>query len=241
MSSYRVADIYGLDEDRVNVIPNGIDPLDLQPVDDLARLRLSFAQPGERLVLLIGRLVYEKGFQLALDALPGLIDRLGDVRFLVAGSGTHEEQLRAQAAELGLDAHGTFLGWIGDDVLHSLYRIADLCVVPSIYEPFGLVALEAMASGCPCIVADTGGLREIVPEDERVGLRFNGGDAEHLATMAERLLTDEELRDRLVAEASEHVLTFDWADVARQVAGVYAEVTSVPGASASAQSAGRSV
>ena len=62
--------------------------------------------------------------------------------------------------------HGTFLGWIGDDVLHSLYRIADVCVVPSIYEPFGLVALEAMASGCPCIVADTGGLREVVPHDE---------------------------------------------------------------------------
>ena len=70
--------------------------------------------------------------------------------------------------------HGTFLGWIGDDVLHSLYRIADLCVVPSLYEPFGIVALEAMASGVPCIVADTGGLREVVPNFE-VGLRFRGG------------------------------------------------------------------
>ena len=219
-----VADVYGLEESRISVIPNGIDPLDLQPVDDLERLRAQFAAPGERLVLLVGRLVYEKGFQLALEALPGLIERLGDVRFLVAGSGTHEQELRAQARELGLDAHGTFLGWIGDDVLHSLYRIADLCVIPSIYEPFGLVALEAMASGCPCIVADTGGLREIVPEDQRVGLRFNGGDPEHLATMVERLLTDEPLRDRLVAEASEHVLRFDWADVARQTAAVYAEL-----------------
>ena len=91
--------------------------------------------------------------------------------------------------------HGTFLGWIGDDVLHSLYRIADLCVVPSIYEPFGLVALEAMASGCPCIVADTGGLREVVPARRGVGLRFNGGDAEHLGVMIERVLTDDELRD----------------------------------------------
>jgi glycogen(starch) synthase len=219
-----VADIYGLEESRVTVIPNGIDPLDLQPVDDLDRLRAQFAAPDERLVVLVGRLVYEKGFQLALEALPGLIERLGDVRFLVAGSGTHEQELRSQAAELGLDAHGTFLGWIGDDVLHSLYRIADLCVVPSIYEPFGLVALEAMASGCPCIVADTGGLREIVPEDERVGLRFNGGDAEHLATMVERLLTDDPLRDRLVAEASEHVLRFDWADVARQTSALYAQL-----------------
>jgi glycogen(starch) synthase len=223
-----VADVYGLEESRVTVIPNGIDPLDLQPVDDLDRLRAQFAAPDERLVVLVGRLVYEKGFQLALEALPGLVERLGDVRFLVAGSGTHEQELRRQAAELGLDAHGTFLGWIGDDVLHSLYRIADLCVVPSIYEPFGLVALEAMASGCPCIVADTGGLREIVPEDERVGLRFNGGDPEHLAVMVERLLTDDALRERLVVEASEHVLSFDWADVARQTAALYAQLGRAP-------------
>jgi glycogen(starch) synthase len=219
-----VADVYGLEEDRVTVIPNGIDPLDLQPVDDLEHLRARFAAPDERLIVLVGRLVYEKGFQLALEALPGLIERLGDVRFLVAGSGTHEQELRDQASELGLDPHGTFLGWIGDDVLHSLYRIADLCVVPSLYEPFGLVALEAMASGCPCIVADTGGLREIVPEDDRVGLRFNGGDAEHLEAMVERLLTDDPLRERLVAEASEHVLRFDWGDVARQTAAIYHEL-----------------
>ncbi|MFL5875492.1 MAG: glycosyltransferase family 4 protein [Solirubrobacteraceae bacterium] len=222
-----VADISGLEEQHVSVIPNGIDPADLEPVADLGRLRAQFAAPDERLVVLVGRLVYEKGFQLALDALPGLIERLGNMRFLVAGSGTHEAQLREQASELGLMEHGTFLGWIGDDVLHSLYRIADLCVVPSLYEPFGLVALEAMASGCPCIVADTGGLREIVPSDERVGLRFNGGDAEHLEAMVERLLTDDVLRDRLVAEASEHVLGFDWVDVARQTAGIYADVARV--------------
>ena len=222
-SSYmreHVADIYGLEERRIAVIPNGIDPTELVPVDDLDRLRAKFAAPDERLVLLVGRLVYEKGFQLALEALPGLIERLGDVRFIVAGSGTHEAELRKQASELGLDEHGTFLGWIGDDVLHSLYRIADLTVVPSIYEPFGLVALEAMASGCPCLVADTGGLREVVP-NESVGLRFRSRDPESLGTMAERLLADVELRERLVAEAQEHVLTFDWADVARQVAAVY--------------------
>jgi glycogen(starch) synthase len=222
-----VADVYGLEEQRVSVVPNGIDPADLEPVADLDRLRAQFAAPDQRLVILVGRLVYEKGFQLALDALPGLIERLGNVRFLVAGSGTHEAQLREQAAQLGLMEYGTFLGWIGDDALHSLYRIADLCVVPSLYEPFGLVALEAMASGCPCIVADTGGLREIVPSDERVGLRFNGGDAEHLEAMVERLLTDDVLRNRLVAEASEHVLRFDWIDVAGQTAGIYADVARV--------------
>jgi glycogen(starch) synthase len=218
----QVADIFGVPDDKVEVIPNGIDPEDLQPQDghELERLRRQFAAPDEKLVLLLGRLVYEKGFQLALEAMPSLIGRLPSTRFLVAGSGTHERELRRQAAELGLMEHGTFLGWIGDDVLHSLYRIADVCVVPSIYEPFGLVALEAMASGCPCIVADTGGLREVVPHEE-AGLRFRARDPVALGEMVERLLSDQGLRERLIAEASEHVLRFDWADVAERTAAVY--------------------
>jgi glycogen(starch) synthase len=218
-----VADVFGIDEERIVVAPNGIDPGDLQPVQDLASLRARFARPDEKLVLLVGRLVYEKGFQHALEALAGpdgVIARVGGVRFLVAGSGTHEWELKDQARRLGLTEHGTFMGWIGDDVLHSLYRIADLTVVPSIYEPFGLVALEAMASGCPCIVADTGGLREVVP-NERVGLRFQAKDPRSLGRMVERVLTDDALRDRLVAEASEHVLRFDWSDVARQTLSAY--------------------
>ena len=217
-----VADVFAIPAANVTAIANGIDPSDLQPVADLPRLRARYARPDERLILLVGRLVYEKGFHLALDALPGLVERLGNVRFLIAGSGTAEQELKAQAERLGLMEHGSFVGWTGDDELHSLYRIADLCLVPSIYEPFGLVALEAMASGCPCIVADTGGLREVVPGGGRVGLRFRPKDSKALGRMAEQLLTDDALRDRLVAEAREHVLRFDWADVARQTAAVYA-------------------
>ena len=217
-----VAEVFGIDEERVTVVPNGVDPGDLQPVADLPRLRARYAAPDQRLVLLVGRLVYEKGFHLALDALPGVIERLGNVRFLVAGSGTAERELKAQGRRLGLDRHGDFLGWIDDAMLHSLYAIADLCVIPSLYEPFGLVALEAMASGCPCIVADTGGLREVVPGGERVGLRFRARDSDSLAAMMEKILSDDVLRDRLVAEASEHILRFDWGDVARRTAEVYA-------------------
>jgi glycogen(starch) synthase len=222
----QIADIFGIEEEKVAVIPNGIDPGDLQPHDGpaLARLRREFAAPEERLVLLIGRLVYEKGFQLALQAMPALIERCPSTRFLVAGSGTHEVELRRQAADLGLMEHGSFLGWIGDDVLHSLYRIADVCVVPSIYEPFGLVALEAMASGCPCIVADTGGLREVVPHEE-AGLRFRARDPEALVDVATRVLSDDELGRRLVAEAYEHVRRFDWFDVAERTSALYAQLT----------------
>src|SRR5262249_19330161 len=207
----------GVEEAGGTVTPNGAAPGDLQPQDpqELWRLRSEFAGPDEKLVLLVGRLVYEKGFQLALEAMPRLIEEAPGTRFLVAGSGTHEEELHRQAEELGLMDHGTFLGWIGDDVLHSLYRISDLTVVPSIYEPVGLVALEAMASGCPCIVADTGGLREVVPHEE-VGLRFRARDPEALAEVAVRVLCDDKLGRRLVAEAYEHLRRFDWADVAEQ-------------------------
>ncbi len=224
----QIADIFAVDEARISVIPNGIDPDDLPASDEaeLRRLRSEFAQPDEKLVLLIGRLVYEKGFQLALEAMPRVIAEASGTRFLVAGSGTHEEELRRQADELGLLDHGSFLGWIGDDVLHTLYRIADVCVVPSIYEPFGLVALEAMASGCPCIVADTGGLREVVPDDA-AGLRFEARDPEALADVAVRVLTEPELRARLIAEAHEHVLSFDWTDVAKRTEAVYAELSGV--------------
>ena len=220
-----VADAFGIAAGACPVIPNGIDPTDLQPVADLPRLRAQFARPDEKLVLLVGRLVYEKGFHLALDALPRLIERLGGVRFLVAGSGTAEAELKAQARELGLMEHGTFIGWTGDDVLHSLYRIADLCLVPSIYEPFGLVALEAMASGCPLHRRRH---RRAARGRARPGSASACASApatpSSLARMAQKLLTDDALRDRLVAQAREHVLQFDWADVARQTAAVYDEL-----------------
>ena len=218
----QVVDVFGVPPGAVEVIPNGIDPEELQPHDDteLQRLRSEFAKPDEKLILLVGRLVYEKGFQDALDALPEIIERLPDTRFVVAGSGTHEEELKRQAEDLGLMRHGTFVGWIGDDVLHSLYRIADVCVVPSIYEPFGLVALEAMASSCPCIVADTGGLREVVPHDE-VGLRFHARDPKSLAEMTIRVLEDAELCRRLTAEAFRHLRRFEWGDMAERTEAVY--------------------
>jgi glycogen(starch) synthase len=221
-----VARVFGVSPLRITVIPNGIDPRDLEPVaPDLDALRRRFAEPDQLLVLLVGRLVYEKGFHLALDALAPLTKSLGNVRFVVAGTGTAETELKRQSRRLGLTRHGTFLGWIGDDMLHSLYRIADLCIVPSIYEPFGLVALEAMASGCLCVVADTGGLREVVPGDGTVGLRFPSRDSAALRDVLEQVLTDDRTRAQLVAEAREHVLRFDWVEVARSTQAVYRQMT----------------
>jgi glycogen(starch) synthase len=217
-----VSSVFGIRSSEVTVIPNGIDPRDLEPVvADLPALRARYARPGERLVLLVGRLVYEKGFHLALDALAPVVKGLGDVRFVVAGTGTAEAELKQQARRLGLRRYGSFVGWVGDDMLHSLYRVAEVVIVPSIYEPFGLVALEAMASGCLCVVADTGGLREVVPDDGTVGVRFPSRNANALGAILERFLTDDDARAQVVAEARDHVLQFDWAEVARRTLEVY--------------------
>ena len=153
----------------------------------------------------------------------GAAAKYGDVRFVVAGTGTAEAELKKQARRLGLTKYGKFLGWVGDDMLHSLYRVSDVCLVPSIYEPFGLVALEAMASGCLCVVADTGGLREVVPGDGSVGLRFRSRDSDSLGEILDDVLADDERRQRVVAAAREHVLQFDWASVAAATLELYAD------------------
>jgi glycogen synthase len=221
-----VNQVFRVAKRKITTIQNGIDPADLEPVEpvNLHELRARFAAPDEKLILLVGRLVYEKGFHLALEALKPVIRRQGNVRFVVCGTGTAEADLKEQARKLGLMKHGSFIGWTGDDMLHSLYEVADLCVVPSIYEPFGLVALEAMASGCLCLVADTGGLREVVPDDGTAALRFQARDPKSLARMLEKMLTDEDLRERLIAEAREHVLDFDWSEVAAETAAVYEDL-----------------
>ncbi len=216
-----VEEVFGLDPARVRAIPNGID---MAPV----RRPVAPSDPGrdaaaERLVLLAGRLVYEKGFQVALDALPALHERVpGGVRIAVAGSGPYAEELRERAKALGFDGRVAFLGWTGDDELHDLYAAADVCAVPSLFEPFGLVALEAMAAGCPVVAADTGGLREVVPDG--TGLRVRPGDPAGLAGALERVLADAALRARLVRAASAHAARFRWDDAARRTARVYDEV-----------------
>ena len=242
-SSYmreHVADIYGLEESRVNVISNGIDPSELVPVDDLDTLRARFAAPDERLVLLVGRLVYEKGFQLALEALPGLIERAGQ-RPLSRRRLGHRARRSCANRPAGSASTTTAPSSAGS---------ATTCCTRSTASP---TSRWCPRSTSPSASWPSRPWRPAAPvswptragcarwyRTRTSGLRFRSRDPGSLATMAERLLTDEELRDRLVAEASEHVLSFDWADVARQVASVYSEVTRVPGASASARRAARS-
>lgn len=218
-----VCEVFGVAVEKLTAIPNGIDPLEIAAPSnvDLALARERYAQPDELLVLMVGRLVYEKGFHLALEALAAVIGRSPGVRYAVAGTGSAEADLHHQADAMRISGHGLFLGWVGDDSLHTLYRIADVCVVPSIYEPFGIVALEAMAGGCPCVVSDTGGLREIVPSDGAVGRRFRSGDAAALGDVLSAVLADRATRENLAVGARARAAQFDWVEVTRRTETVY--------------------
>ncbi len=240
-----VAAVFGVPRGAITTLPNGIDLAALvderarAPTADDGALRVRLAPDGERLVLLAGRLVHEKGFDLALDALAAIIrgpvnhDDPRAMRFVVAGAGPAEAELHAQSRRLGLDLHGRFLGWVDDETLHALYRVCDVCVVPSRYEPFGIVALEAMALGCACIVADTGGLREIVPGDETVGLRVPREDRHALTAALTRLLHDDGLRARIVERARHHVRDYGWTHVAGATAELLGACAQGPAPSSS--------
>ena len=213
--------IFELPASKQDVIPNGVDVHDYDRPDGLDELHDLRVEPGEKLIVYAGRLEYEKGVQTVLSAMPRVLERQ-PVRFYIAGVGTHMEALQEHTAALGLSDRVHFLGFVDEDELATFYRAADLAVVPSIYEPFGMVALETMASGTPCIAADTGGLRELVVHDG-TGLRFQPEDTVQLAEMILRLTTDRHLAHRLTVDARRMINeTFSWSTIARQTADVYA-------------------
>ena len=218
----QVRTLFGVPPAQLETIPNGVAVDELAPpVDEVRELRRTLADDDTHLVLFAGRLEYEKGVQTVLHALERLVEQVGAVRFLIAGVGTYSDELRRLVDELGLAHRVHFTGFLEERALRLHYAAADVAVAPSLYEPFGLVATEAMACGTPVVVSDTGGLREIVVDG--TGLTFPPQDAEQLASRIAEILTDRELAMRLVARGRERIRErYDWADVAARTAEAYA-------------------
>jgi glycogen synthase len=219
--------LFGLGGERTEVVRNGVDALRWQARPRaVAEARDRYAGPDGPLVSYAGRLVYEKGVQHLLAAVPALREQHPGLRVVIAGDGPYRPELEALATE-GV----TFAGFLTGHRLTALMGASDCYVVPSIYEPFGMVALEAAAAGTPVAVADTGGLAEIV-EHGVTGVKFAPGDPVSLAEAVGAVLADREYARRLARQARRRVREdFAWPAIAARTAAVYA--------AARAQDAGR--
>ncbi len=212
----------GADESRVVVVPNGVAPgtwTTTPAQQDEARAALGLTD--EPLLVLVGRLEHEKGAQDAVQALALLPD--SRAHLALVGDGARRDDLRRLADDLGLDQRVHLVGRVDDVRVAATVGAADVALVPSRYEPFGLVALEAMAAGTPVVASATGGLTDVVT-DGATGLAVPPAAPERLADAITRLLDDQALATRLTTQALSTVHErFGWAAVASATAAVYAD------------------
>jgi glycogen(starch) synthase len=214
---------YGLSRDRVTVIPNGVDVSVYEEEFDRAEFRKRFAWPEEKIVLFVGRLVYEKGVQTLISAIPKVLSRV-NAKFVVVGEGGMKDSLMRQVANMRLAHKIMFTGFLDEESLRKLYQIADVCVVPSLYEPFGITALEAMAAKTPLVASNTGGLSEIV-EHDKTGTKIFVGNVDSVAWGITRVLLDPGYANWIKLNAYQKTLeVYDWAKIAKQTKEYYEQI-----------------
>lgn len=227
-SNYMVSHVqwaFGLPTDKLIMVPNGVNTEVYEKTEnyDLTQFRIKFALPEERIVLFVGRLVFEKGVHVFVNAVPKVLEKI-NAKFIIVGNGYMKDQLAEIVKGMGLTHKVLFTGFVDDETLRKLQRCADVSVVPSLFEPFGIVALEAMAAKSPVVVSDTGGLSEIVNHDVD-GVKVYTGNPESLAWGITRVLTDQPYANRLRTNAHKKIREkYNWDKIAQQTKGIYETV-----------------
>lgn len=208
---------FELPPERIHRVPNGIDP--------------TWWSAGEwpdarpPLVLTWGRVQYEKGFQVLARAISTLRPRVAELECVIAGRGSYLPELQSQIDIEGVSDVVRLIGFVPDVKLRDLVHRAGCVVIPSLYEPFGIVALEALAGGAPLVAARTGGLAELI-EGTGAGLLFEPGSAADLATCIGRVLTDRRLADDMRSRGTALLAArYSWTAIAAATAGIYGGAT----------------
>jgi glycosyltransferase involved in cell wall biosynthesis len=227
-SNYMVEHVkwaFGLPPDKLVMIPNGVNAQIYTKNDkeNLAQFRSRYALPEEKIVLFVGRLVYEKGVHVLVNAAPKALEKT-NAKFIIVGNGYMKDQLSTLANGMGLAHKVLFTGFLDEEILRKLQRCADVSVVPSLFEPFGIVALEAMAAKSPVVVSDTGGLSEIVNHDVD-GVKVYTGNPDSLAWGINRVLTDEAYANTIRTNAYRKVQEkYNWDKIAQQTKAMYENI-----------------
>ncbi len=229
-SDYMVSHVqwaFGLPPDKLIMVPNGVNAETYAKYegDDLRGLRSRFALPSEKIVLFVGRLVYEKGVHVLVNAVQRVLQRV-NAKFVIVGNGYMKDQLSVLVKNMGLTHKVLFTGFLDEESLRKLQMCADVSVVPSLFEPFGIVALEAMAAKSPVVVSDTGGLSEIVEHDVS-GVKVYVNNPESLAWGITKVLTDEGYANWLRTNAHKKIQDkYNWDKIAQQTKTIYNNVLS---------------
>jgi glycosyltransferase involved in cell wall biosynthesis len=203
---------YGVPADRIRVVHNAIDrgqPLSRWTVEE-----------GDPLVLFAGRITRQKGPEYFVEAAARVAAEMPSVKFAVAGEGDRLRDMVARVAAHGLEARFLFTGFLPPEDLDRLYARADVYVMPSVSEPFGLTALEALRQGTPVILSRSAGVSEVV----RHALRVRFGDVDDLASKILAVLLYPPLRETLSSRGREEVQRLSWREAAWRCIGVYREL-----------------
>ena len=228
-SSYMVSHVrwaFGLPEDKLVMVPNGVDTEAYAKNSDLNSFRSRFALPEEKIVLFVGRLVYEKGVHVLVNAIPRVLDKV-NAKFIIVGNGYMKEQLSGIVKNMGFAHKVMFTGFIDDDTLRKLQKCADVSVVPSLFEPFGIVALEAMAARSPVVVSDTGGLSEIVDHD-MTGVKVYPDNPESLAWGITKVLLNDAYANLISTNAFQKIQEkYNWDKIAQQTETIYETILNI--------------
>ena len=213
---------FGLPWDKLIMVPNGVnyEVYSKYENEDLSSFRRRFALPDEKIVLFVGRLVYEKGVHVLVNAAQKILEK-ANAKIVIVGNGYMKDQLSGLVKSMGLTHKVMFTGFVDDDTLRKLQRCANASVVPSLFEPFGIVALEAMAAKSPVVVSDTGGLSEIVEHDVS-GVKVYVNNPDSLAWGITRVLSDDSYANWLRNNAYKRIKEkYDWNIIAQQTKNIY--------------------
>ena len=213
--------LFGLPFEKINVIPNGINLTNFNGIERDYNFRRKYAMDNEKIILFMGRLVYEKGIQHLISAMPKILNGYNDAKLIIAGKGGMTDELKAQAEALGISNKVYFTGYLNAKQVQKMYKCADVAVFPSTYEPFGIVALEAMLAGVPTVVSDVGGLDEIV-EHGVTGMKSYAGNSNSIADSILALLYDHQLAAKVSKNAKAKVKElYNWNKIAQDTHFTY--------------------
>lgn len=215
-----IVERYGIDPKKVRVVYNGIDDTTgPQASGELRRLR-ALRQSGKKIVLFLGRITLQKGPDYFIKAAKAVLDHDPNIVFVVSGSGDMEAQMMRLCADMGLADRVFFTGFLHGRDRDEMYAAADLFVMPSVSEPFGIAPLEAMKMGTPVIISKQSGVSEVVKH----ALKIDFWDTDKMAHYILSVLQHPGLHATLSDNGRQEAGRITWADAAAKVSGIMHEL-----------------